>query len=163
GGGNGGWDCAPRPQPRPMPFDGGDLRPSPDGGDNSAEEAQLVALINQARGDSRTLLSNSGLQQAAGFMALQMQGKTLRNDPGMHNLDTPGMEAVRTPADRIATIGKVKAGATGECMAQGRTAQQVFDMLMADPPHRAILMSGAYNSIGVKRVGNMWVLDFARV
>ena len=154
----GGWDRGP--QPRPMPYDGNDcnVRPKPDGSDNAGEEAKLIALINQARGDNKTLQSNSGLQQAAGFMALQMQGKNLN-----HNLTEPGMESVRTPADRIATIGKLKAGATGECLAQGTSAKQVFDMLMADPPHRAILLSGAYNSIGVKRVGNTWVLDFAKV
>jgi uncharacterized protein YkwD len=184
GGGNGGgafdnWNCSPRPMPygpRPMPFDGNDGSVNPNSNNrrewntdsnDSSQEGQMIALINSARQDPRVaqpgtpeLQSNPALKTAANWMAGYMQGRSLFNSPAAHNANVPGMV---TPADRIRNLGGIGNTYTGECMAEGTSVETVFNMLMACPAHRRIMMDPTYNNVGIKLVGNKWVLDFASV
>ncbi len=125
---------------------------------DSAGEAQIVELINQARAAHglSPLETDGRLTSAARkHTALMVQQSTLAHQ-------FPGEPL---PQDRIAAEG-LASDQQGENVDHNQTIAGAHDALMHSPPHRANILDPEYNAVGVgviRRGADIWVTeDFAR-
>ncbi len=121
-------------------------------------EAQLVALINQARQENRLppLAVDPRLTQAARKHTQRM----LQHAALSHRFpDEPPLQ------DRVAAEG-LRSDHAGENVAFDQTAASAHEELMDSPPHRRNILDPGYNAVGVgviRQGENIWVTeDFAR-
>ncbi len=106
---------------------------------------RVVALVNgfRARHGLRPLHQTSTLTGAATWKARHMAKY------GYMSHDDPAPPVSRSTAQRIAACG-YGGGAWGENIAYGySTPEQVVDGWLNSPGHRANIVSGSYNAIGV--------------
>jgi hypothetical protein len=125
---------------------------------DSAAEAQLVQLINQARTQQglQPLAVDDRLTEAARkHTELMVQNKSLAHQfPG----EPP-------PQTRMTNEG-LPSDADAENVVLNQTVAGAYDALMHSPPHRANILDPDYNAIGVgvlRSGDNLWVTeDFVR-
>lgn len=133
------------------------IRAQDAGSESAAAEQDLFRLTNQARAQAGVpqLEWNEWLAQAARKHAAETarRGQLSHQFPG-----EPGMR------DRIAATG-LRFNASAENVAFGPSAAEIQDDWMHSPPHRANLLDGKYNAVGIAvvRQGNTMyaVSDFA--
>lgn len=125
---------------------------------DSAGEAQLVDLINQARAERglSPLEVDSRLTHAARqHTELMVQQSSLAHQ-------FPGEPL---PQDRMAAEG-VASDRQGENVDLNQSIPGAHDALMHSPPHRANILNPEYNAVGIGVIrsgANVWVTeDFAR-
>lgn len=125
---------------------------------DAAAEAQMVALINQARAQHglQPLAVDDRLTQAARKHTELM----VRNNSLSHQF--PGEPP---PQTRVSNEG-LPSDAEAENVVLDQTVAGGHDSLMRSPPHRANILDPDYNAIGVGALrsgDNLWVTeDFAR-
>jgi uncharacterized protein YkwD len=122
----------------------------------SAAEAQVLTLVNRARGKAgcSALRSNTALADLAGAFSAAMA------DEGFFSHTDP---QGRTPWDRAAKAGITDLG--GENIARGQPdAKAVMDSWMASPGHRANILNCSYRTTGIGvqfgAGGPWWTEDF---
>jgi uncharacterized protein YkwD len=155
----------------PPPCPGADLRPGPENA--AAAGAATVCLINQQRGAHhlRPLRANHYLQGVAAGQVRQMVHRNYFSDV---------RPSGQTPAALIASSRYAVhtfSLSTGQDIGWGtgpyQTPASMVSGWMASPPHRAIILAGAFRDIGVGistslpaildqgRFGSVYAVEFA--
>lgn len=121
---------------------------SPAGATPASDESTLLTLMNQARVASGlpAMVSDSALADTSRAWSSNMAGQNrLFHDPNL-----AGVATMVEPAWR----------SVGENVGAGYSASQLHDAFMASTAHRANIMSGRFNRVGIGVVhaaGKVWV------
>jgi uncharacterized YkwD family protein len=122
-------------------------------GDASQVAQQVLDLVNQERSKAglSALSMNSSLSKMATDKAVDM----INNNYFDHQSPTYG-----SPFDMMKTYG-ITYNAAGENIAKGQTsASEVMSQWMNSPGHRANILNGNYNQIGIGYYNSAWVQEF---
>jgi uncharacterized protein YkwD len=141
------------PGARPAAAQATNCTPAGSGGDST-----LLGLHNAARADVGVgpLSASATLNSAAQWMAEDMQRVLAAGGSPNHQPDTLG----RTFLQRMQQCGVT--GTFGENIAWGYgSASSVHTAWMGSPGHRGNILSASYNSAGIGRSGNSWVVIFS--
>jgi uncharacterized YkwD family protein len=121
--------------------------------DASQVAQQVLDLVNQERSKAglSALSMNSSLSKMATDKAVDM----INNNYFDHQSPTYG-----SPFDMMKTYG-ITYNAAGENIAKGQTsASEVMSQWMNSPGHRANILNGNYNQIGIGYYNSAWVQEF---
>ncbi|MER5728550.1 CAP domain-containing protein [Streptomyces sp. NPDC002138] len=143
--------------PKPKPADPPPAKPSvPTTGGDSAEEAAVLALVNQARAQAGCgpVRQNPPLAALAGAFSKDMAVRGF-----FDHTDPDG----KTPWDRASAAGITSLG--GENIARGQgDADSVMKAWMDSPGHRANILNCEFRTLGVGAYlasgGPWWTQDF---
>jgi uncharacterized protein YkwD len=151
-----GSNDSPSPVPAPTPTPAATPTPSSQSADDAGltqDQQQFLDLVNKARKDAglNPVTANTGMMKEA-----TQYSQDIENAGGGLTHTLNGSQF----GDRIATGYKWHSNAN-ENLAQGQTAQDAFNALMNDPPHKANILDPNVTQIGIGHVGNTWTQDMA--
>lgn len=149
---------APTPQPTPAPQPV-QTQPAPaPAGALTAEEQQMVDLVNGAR-------QNAGLKALTVDPGLEKVATVKAQDMVTHNYFSHTSPTYGSPFDMMHQFG-VTYSTAGENIAGNQSVGAAFTALMNSPGHRANILNPSFTRIGIgivhgSQYGEIFVQDFA--
>lgn len=132
---------APRPQPKPVPVPAPEPAPPEQVDFLTADERQMLDLINEVRGEV-------GLPALQADLALTKVARLKSQDMIDHNYFSHQSPTYGSPFDMMKRFG-ITYRTAGENLAGNQTVERAHAALMNSPGHRANILGQSFTQIGI--------------